>query len=151
QKRSDDRTEQRADAAEYGPEYQFDGAEDVENLLGKKIVIIEGKEHAGDGGHPRRELNGDHFVAERINAEGPRGALVLADRLPIIAEPAAQQKPAKRKGDERQREHNIIEHSGAAAQVPKVVARIVGNGEKETAGAADPAEMIKADAGKFGK
>ena len=40
-RRADDRTEERADAADDRPEDDFDGAADVENLLGKKIVVVE--------------------------------------------------------------------------------------------------------------
>ncbi len=48
QERAEDRTEQRADAADDRREDQLDRARDVEDLLGKQVVVIEREEHARD-------------------------------------------------------------------------------------------------------
>ncbi len=65
---------------------------DVEDLLGKQVVVVEGEEHAGDRGHAGRDHDRDHLVAEHVDAERARRLLVLADREPEIADAAAQQR-----------------------------------------------------------
>src|SRR5262249_47487198 len=91
------------------------------------------------------------LVTKRVDAERARGNLVLADRLPVIADATPEQNVAKPECCDGKREHHIVEHRRIAAQVPEIVASIVGDREKEAARPADPSEVIKADARDLGK
>ena len=86
---AEDRPEQRADAADDRTENHLDRAADVEDLFGKQIVVEERIEHTGERGHRRRDHQGVHLIAERVDAGGARGLLVLADCEPEIADAAA--------------------------------------------------------------
>src|SRR5688572_17104686 len=86
-RRTEDRSEEGADAADHRAEDDLDRAADVEDLLGEEVVVIEGEEHAGDGGHRRAQRHGGHLPAESVDAERLRRFLVLADRLPVVARP----------------------------------------------------------------
>ena len=151
QERADDRAEQGADAADDRPQDQLDRAADVEDLLGKQVVVVEGEEDAGERGHGGGEDDRVHLVAEDVDAERPRGLLVLADRLPVVAGAAAQEQMADEERHHRQRQHHVVEHARAAAQGPQVVLRVVGDRHEQPGGAADPAPVIEADAGELGE
>src|SRR5207247_4715645 len=62
-----------------------------------------------------------------------------------------EQDVAKGECGDRQREHHVIEHRWIPAQVPQVVARVIGDRQKEAARSTDPREMIEADARELGK
>ena len=134
-----------------GAEDELDRARDVEDLLGKQIVVVEGEEHAGDRGHAGGENDGDHLVAESVDAERAGGLLVLADGLPEIADAALEQEMAEHQRGERERQQHVVEHDRPAAQIPKIVGGVVGDRQEEAGGTADPVEMIETDAGEFGE
>src|SRR5215831_5131296 len=115
-------------------------------LFREQIVVIEREEHASDSGHARRKNDRVHLVTEGIDTDRARGDFVLADRPPVIPDPAVEQHVAKRECCDRQREHHVVEHARIAAQGPQVVARVIGDRQKEAARSADPLEMIEADA-----
>ena len=92
-----------------------------------------------------------HLVAEGVDAERARGGLVLADRLPVEADAALEQDMAEHEGRDGERQHHVVEHGRVAAQVPKVVAGVVGDRQEEAARAADPPEMVEADARELGE
>ncbi len=58
---------------------------------------------------------------------------------------------AEHEGGDGQRQHHVIEHGRAAAQVPEIVAAVVGDRKKEAARPAEPAKMVEADARELGK
>src|SRR5262249_12432959 len=126
---TDEGAEQRADATDNRSQDQLDRARNVKHLLREQIVVIEREEPAGDGSHAGRYDDRVHLVAKRVDAERARGNLILADRLPVIADATPEQNVAERECRDGQREHHIVEHRWIAAQVPKIVARIIGDGQ----------------------
>src|SRR5688572_19819724 len=151
EQRADQWADQRADAADDGAEDQLDGARDVEDLLGKQVVVVEREHHPGERGHRRGQNDGGHLVAEEIHAERLRRLRALADREPVVAHPAAQQRVAQHEGPHRQGEHQVVEHPGAAAQVPQVVLGVVRHRQEQARGAAHPGEVVEADARELGE
>ena len=91
------------------------------------------------------------LVAEQIDAQRLGGLGALADRQPVVAGAAAQQRVAQQEGADRHRQQNVVKHGRAAAQVDEIVLGIVGNGQKEAGGAADPGPVVEGKTGKFGK
>src|ERR1700693_6334394 len=77
QKRSQNRPEERADAADDRCQDQLDRTRDMENLLGEQVVVIKSEEYAGGGGQARRQSDRDHLVAKRVDAERTRRLLIL--------------------------------------------------------------------------
>src|SRR5688572_17982378 len=151
EQRADQRADEGADAADDRTEDQLDRARDVEDLLGKEIVVVEREHHAGERGHRRGEDDGHHLVAEEIHAERLRRLRALADREPVVTHPAAQQRVAQHEGAHRQGEHQVIEHPRAAAQVPQVVLGVVRHRQEQARGAAHPGEVVEADARELGE
>src|SRR5215212_8554772 len=125
QERTDHRPEQRADAADDGTQDDLDRAQDEERLLRKQIVVIERIKHAGWSRHARRDDDGDHLVAERVDAERARRLFVLADCLPVIADAAAQQRVAHHESRSRHYQDHVVEHHRLAAQMDDIVAAVV--------------------------
>ena len=110
--RAKDRAKQRADPADDRPEDDLDRAADVEDLLGEKVVVVEGEEHAGQRRHARGNEHRDHLAAEGVDPQGLRRLRILADGQPVIADAGAQQPRAKQQGCGSEREHEVIEHRG---------------------------------------
>src|SRR5262245_55868480 len=115
------------------------------------MFVKEREEHAADGSHAVRYDDRVHLVAKRVDAERARGNLILADRLPVIADATPEQNVAKPECRDGKREHHIVEHRRIAAQVPKIVAGIVGDRQEEAARPAHPSEVIEADARELGE
>ena len=134
-----------------GPDDQLDRTQDVKHLLGKQVVVEERIEHAGERGHAGGNDDRVHLVAERVDAGRAGGVLVLADRKPEIADPAAQQEMADDECQHGRGEQNVVEHRRPAAQQPQVVAGVLLDRQEKSGRAADPAEMVEADAGEFRK
>ena len=55
------------------------------------------------------------------------------------------------KGGGGEREHDIVEHRRRAAQIEQIDVVALGYFEKQSAGTAEPSEMIEADASKLGE
>src|SRR5262249_18206766 len=100
---------------------------------------------------PGGEHDRVHLVPEGVDADRARGGFIFADRLPVVTDSTLEQSPAQHESRGGKHQHHVIEHCRVAAQGPNVVARVVGHGKEKTTGAAEPTEMIEADAGKFGK
>ena len=65
QEGADDRPEQRSEAADDRADDDLDRARDVEDLLGKQVVVVEGVEDAGEGRHAGGNHHRQHLVAGR--------------------------------------------------------------------------------------
>src|SRR6266581_2406257 len=148
---AEDRAEEGADAADHRPEDQLDRAVDAEDLLGEKIVVVEGEKHAGKGGHRRADGDREHLPAEAVDAERLRGFLVLADGLPVIAGFRTQQFPAADEGHYRQKQNRVVVHERRAAEVAEVPGVALRHLEEHAAGSAGPVEVIEADARELGE
>src|SRR5215475_6128920 len=147
---TDQRPEQRTDPADDGREDELDRARDVKHLLGKQVVVVKGDKDAGERRHASGDNGRIHLVAEGIDAERARGVFVLADRQPVIADAAVEQRATDEQRGGQHAEDHVIEHGGVAAQVPKIIARIIGDRQEQSARRSDPIEMIETDAGEFG-
>src|SRR5690606_3626739 len=86
------RRPRQTEAADDRAEDQLDRARDVEDLLGEQVVVVEGEYDAGERGHGRRQHDGVHLVAEDVDAERLRRLRAFADRQPVVAQAAAQQR-----------------------------------------------------------
>src|SRR5688572_11477158 len=149
QERADQRADQRADATDDRSEDHLDRARDVEDLLRKEVVVVEREHHAGERSHRRGENHRHHLVAEEVHAERLRRLGTLADREPVVAHAAAQERMAGNEGADRQGKHQVVEHRRAAAQVPQVVLGVVRHRQEQAGGAAHPGKVVEADAREF--
>ena len=149
--RAEHRPEQRADAADAGRQQNLDRTQDAEDLLGEQVVLIEREEHAAQRRHAGRHLDRIHLVAEGVDAGGARGFFVVANGAEIEAQPAAQQPSRQHEAEDGQCQRQVVEHQRRAAQVQQIGAIGLHHPQEETARAADPAEMIEADARELGE
>src|SRR5581483_8569548 len=149
QRGADDGAEKRADAADDRTQNDFHRAVDAEDLLGKKIAVVKRRENSGDSGQGGAQGHGENFPAKGIDAESARGVFVFADRLPVIAGAALQEPRAQRQRRGGEQQNDVVIHRRRPAQVGEVVLPAFGVFQKQTAGAAEPGEMIQTDAGKF--
>src|SRR5690606_34158995 len=108
-RRAEHRPEQGADAADDRRHEDLDRAADVEDLLGKQVVVVEGEEHAGQRGHARRDLHGVHLVAEDVDAGGARRLLVVADRPEVEAQAPSQEPGREQEGRHGEGERQVVE------------------------------------------
>ena len=67
----EDRSEQRADAADDRPQDDLDRAPDVEHLLGKQVVVVEREEHAGERCHCRPRSRPRSSCSGRCRCRAP--------------------------------------------------------------------------------
>src|SRR5262249_1677186 len=128
------------------PEDDLDRTPDAEHLLGKQVVVVERKEYASRRRQPGRDQHREHLVAECCDADRARRLFVLANGAPEISKPAVQQSAAEQEGQHGHRQYQIIEHRRISAQLPDIVARVLGNRQEQSARRPNPAEVIKADA-----
>src|SRR5690606_24693186 len=117
-RRAQPRPERRTDPADDRREDHLDGPADMEDLLGKEIVVVEGEEHACQRGHAGRDLHREHLVPEHIDTGRARRFLVVADRPEIEAEASAQQPRRQQEAPRRQAQRQAIKHDQMAAQDP---------------------------------
>src|ERR1044071_5769908 len=149
--RAEDRAEERAEAADDRPEDDLDRAADVEDLLGEEIVVIEREEPPRDRGHRRAERDRVHLPAEGVDSQRLGRFLVLADRLPVIPRPRFQQEIAEEEGDRGEREDHVVVHERRPAEVGDIPGVALRYAQEQAARAADPVEMVEADARELGE
>ena len=136
-----------------GAEDELDRARDVEDLLGKQIVVIEGEEHAGERrscrprSPPRSSCSGTCRCRARAPPPRPRGSPARNSRCGCCS--SAWQST---KASDRQREHDVVEHHRAGrAGCHRSLLRVLRDRQEQAGRAADPAEMIEADARELGE
>src|SRR6202034_1020254 len=118
-------------------EDHLDRAGNVEDILGKQVVVEKCVEHAGKGRDGGGDHHGVHFVAERIDAGGACRLLVFADGEQKVADAAAEQDAAENEDQHGRGENDVIEHRRIAAQPPQIVVRVLRNGQEQARGGVD--------------
>src|SRR6185503_11497805 len=150
-RRAEDRAEERAEAADDRPEDDLDRAADVEDLLGEEVVVVEREEHPRHRGHRRAQRDRVHLPAEGVDAQGLRRLLVFADRLPVVPGLGFQQEMAEDEGERDKGEDHVVVHERRPAEIGDVPGVALRHAQEHAARAADPVEMVEADARELGE
>ena len=119
---TEDRTEQRADAADDRREDQFDRARDVKDLLGEQVVVDRTRRtrprppSCRPRSPPRSSCSGTCRCRARARLPRPRGSPARNSRCGCAAAHGRS-----RNASDREREDDVVEHHRLAAQVPEIV------------------------------
>src|SRR5260221_13705798 len=111
---AEQRTEQRANAAERRRDDHLDGNQDTEAALGIDEADHQRVERTGERREGRAQHQGVELVAPHRHAEAARGALAGADGTPVIAHAPALEEPGEAEDDGEHGEEDIVIGNGAA-------------------------------------